>query len=189
LLSDALGFALSGIDLFNFIKLLLMKNLFFLLALSCTLLIGCSEDSITSSGIDNTVLDTRGVTHFSDSGNHPFPHTVTNGCNGELVDLDGIVHWRSWGTITGGTFHHHYHQNFSGIVGIGQTTGTVYNCVGTQNGSAQGKVGVAYSFTVVQNLISTGDGPTFKIKFDQHYTVDANGNVHAEKDNFVPTCH
>ena len=130
------------------------------------------------------------VEHYNFTYNGPFPHSVINACNGEEVVLNGTAHVHEWGTILpNGNTHAHFHQNFSNIVGIGQTTGTVYNCVGSYNYHFNTSVGTTETATLTQNLISTvGDGPSFTIQANYHLTVNANGTTTVEFENFNAPC-
>ena len=80
------------------------------------------------------------------------------------------------------------HQNFANIVGVGRGDGTVYNCVGAANQTGTGQPGTSVTFTLTQNLISTGDAPSAKLHVVHHVTVNANGDVTAVVGNVSSTC-
>ena len=164
-----------------------MKNLLLFTALACFALMGCEQELTKVE--DEIQLEQRGATHFKDSGKVQFPHAVINDCNGEVVVLDGIAHYNySQTTLPSGVIRWHYHQNFSGISGVGQDTGTVYNCVGAQSHKGEVNAGEKISILVIQNLISTGSAPSFKLKVYVVIEFDEYGNLTTYVEDVKATC-
>ena len=60
----------------------------------------------------------------------PIALTISNPCNGELVDVSGTVHGDGTITTNGNNAHATVHFNAAGVTGIGETTGAIYRGVG-----------------------------------------------------------
>jgi hypothetical protein len=92
----------------------------------------------------------------------------------------------------GGT-HFVLHANYDSLVGTGLTSGTVYHAVATEGTTSYDFdpfVGPPYSFTDTRHVrfIGAGLGNDFIIAETVHLTVDAQGVVTAEHQDFRVDC-
>jgi len=108
---------------------------------------------------------------------------------GELVDLSGTLHVLLLVTVDSDSgFHAKSHHQPQGVSGIGQTTGAKYQATGVTQTQFNGKLG--YETTYVNNfrIIGQGPGNNFMIHQNVHVTVNANGEITANVDNFRVEC-
>jgi hypothetical protein len=110
---------------------------------------------------------------------------------GEIVDLSGPLHALITLTINGNEASGLMHFQPQGISGIGETTGDKYQATGVtktsfsvsfQNGQA--------NTTFVNNfrIIGQGPGNNFLVHETAHITINANGAVTVNHDNFSTEC-
>lgn len=112
-----------------------------------------------------------------------------NGGAGEEVYLTGSLHDLFHVTFdTRGGFHVTGHNNPQGVRGIGLTTGVKYQGTGVTRFHDNGKVGFESTFVNNFRIIGQGPGNNFMVHENFHFTVNANGTVTAEHDNFKVTC-
>ncbi|MET0399297.1 MAG: hypothetical protein ABW277_21080 [Longimicrobiaceae bacterium] len=108
---------------------------------------------------------------------------------GEEVLLEGTLHQLARATESaGGTFSITIHENPQGVSGTGLTTGDKYQ--GTGSFTLRGTMGPGETFTVTSSFLVVGPGPdnNFTVHETFHYTVNANGEVTSEVDNFSVSC-
>lgn len=122
----------------------------------------------------------------------PINVTVTNPCNGEFVDLSGVLHLDATITVNGNTTHVTSQANAQGVTGIGEVTGDVYHGTGVTradqnvrlvNGSANA------TFIDRFDIVGTGGVPGFSVHETTHITFDANRIMTVSFDNLSMTCH
>ncbi|MCR9015995.1 hypothetical protein [Aquiflexum gelatinilyticum] len=122
----------------------------------------------------------------SSEGRFPFLATV-DFC-GELVDLNGEYHMVTNAvTSKSGNTMYKSHINLKGI-GVGQTSGAVYQVNEAINESINASKGSNVTLTRSFLLVGQGKAPNFKGHITFHMTVNANGQLTAEVDNFSADC-
>ena len=112
-----------------------------------------------------------------------------NGGEGEFVQLTGNLNDVFHVTLDGqGGFHISGHSNPQGVIGLGLTTGDKYQGTGVGRFNFNGRLGS--EFTAVDNfkIIGPGPGNNFLVHDNLHVTVNANGTLTAEHDNFSVEC-
>jgi len=108
---------------------------------------------------------------------------------GELVDLDGTLHVLLHTTLDGsGGFHAKTHFQPQGVVGIGLTTGDIYQGTGATQNHLNGTVGEESTFVDNFRLIGHGPGDNLLMHQTLHATVNANGVATALVSNFRVEC-
>ena len=126
----------------------------------------------------------------------PFAQVVfvpcANGGAGELVLVEGILHLQDHITINGNRVTIKTHAQPQGALGVGQTTGDVYQAVGvTQEVDTLPLIGGAAEFTFTNNfrLIGQKTGNNLQIHQNVHVTINANGDVTTVVDNTSVDCN
>lgn len=119
----------------------------------------------------------------------PFSAVAFNGCNGDLVFVDGTVHEVDQVTDNGLTVHVGQHLNFN-VSGVGLPSGAIYPNANEEL-NFQLDIAKGASETQVVNFRLIGQGQTPNLVFQAlfHITVDANGNVTSSISNFRIVCH
>ncbi|HEU4564074.1 MAG TPA: hypothetical protein VFS05_05485 [Gemmatimonadaceae bacterium] len=111
---------------------------------------------------------------------------------GELVALEGNLHVLLHTTTSStGNVSVKTHAQPQGISGTGLTTGVKYQATGvTQDHTTSGSGGLPFTFTYVNNfrIIGQGPGNNLLVHENVHVTVNANGDVTTEVDNFSIEC-
>jgi hypothetical protein len=133
---------------------------------------------------------------FTDNVKEPIALAVfvecANGGAGELVELTGTLHVLFHVTVDAqGGVHVKSHFQPQGIRGVGSTTGDKYQATGvTQDHFNAGSDGLPVTFTFINNfrIIGKGPGNNFLVHETFHVTINANGQVTAEVDNFRAEC-
>jgi len=132
----------------------------------------------------------------ADHGSFAFDSTVfvpcANGGAGETVDVSGSLNFvfHSFFDSAGGQ-HLQLKSNLQGVSGIGLTTGTKYQMSDSEtfvfNVAADD---APNETTTVSNMRVTGQGPgnNFLLHETAHFTINANGTVTAQHDNFSVDC-
>jgi len=114
-----------------------------------------------------------------------------NGGAGEIVDFTGTVHSLLRTTINGNRFSQTFEGNYQGVTGTGETTGDTYVGDGAEhqtfndsftNGQFTG------TFTTHVNFVGQGSAPNLTFSEVAHITVNANGDVTVNFDNFSVDC-
>jgi hypothetical protein len=119
----------------------------------------------------------------------PVSFTIPNPCNGEDVDVSGVFHDRiSFVFNNGGQLLLVEHVNAQGVTGEGDL-GNTYQVQNTANTIFNGVF--TGEDTVVRNLrlVSDGSAPNFEVHLLEHITVNANGTVTADFEDFTAECH
>jgi hypothetical protein len=118
--------------------------------------------------------------------------TVMTTCDGQNVSLKGKVHDVYHFAISDdGNYAYIKEQNLNLK---GELNGVTYVARGGGNGSATGKFAIGQStteFTSVGhlNLISNGANlPNLYVRFEQHVTINSNGDITASTYNFTFEC-
>jgi hypothetical protein len=108
---------------------------------------------------------------------------------GEVVHVTGQLHGVFITTLdNAGGFHSKVHYNYQGVSGSGLATGDKYQATGVLQFQANGKVGVEVTWVETFSLIGQGNGNNFLVHLNSHITVNADGTVIAEHDNFRAEC-
>lgn len=112
------------------------------------------------------------------------------GGQGEELFLTGNLHIQSHVTIDpNGVFHYEDHYQPQGISGKGLVSGARYQATGVTRSS--GKFGgIPYTYTYVNNFRMIGQGPgnNYLVHENVHITINANGELTAEVDNWSVDC-
>ena len=110
---------------------------------------------------------------------------------GETVDLAGPLHTLISSTINGNDVSGVFHFQPQGISGVGETTGQTYHATGVTEESFKSALhnGEA-NLTFVNNfrIIGQGAGNNFLIPETMHITINADGSVTVNHDNFSTEC-
>jgi hypothetical protein len=127
--------------------------------------------------------------------NDRIPFTISvfvpcaNGGAGEIVDLSGTLHVVFHVTVDSDSgFHSKSHSQPQGVTGIGQITGAKYQATGVTQDQFNGKVGSEFTYVNNFRIIGQGPGNNFLVHQNVHVTVNANGEVTANVDNFRAEC-
>lgn len=118
-------------------------------------------------------------TPFNDQMTVVWPaHTVTNPCNGDIVDFpDTDYHVSVHGVIkANGTMNFHGHIN-ANLQGVTQGSGVIYNCITTDNFHHNGIANGSITETFNQHLVSQGGGSNFWFNGVIALHINANGDV------------
>ncbi|MBA3585229.1 MAG: hypothetical protein H0W36_12015 [Gemmatimonadetes bacterium] len=110
---------------------------------------------------------------------------------GEVVVLSGKLHILVHETINDNRFRVKLHFQPQGVSGVGLSTGDKYQGTGVGEETFGGSfVNGQFSDTFVNNfrIIGQGPGNNFLVHQTLHITVNANGEVTAEVDNFSIQC-
>jgi hypothetical protein len=123
----------------------------------------------------------------------PFADSVfvpcANGGAGEWVDLSGTLHVVFHVTVDSDSgYHAKSHSQPQGVTGIGSITGAKYQGTGVTQDQFNGKVGSEYTFVNNFRIIGQGPGNNATVHQNVHVTVNANGEVTANVDNFRAEC-
>ena len=112
-----------------------------------------------------------------------------NGGAGETVTLTGNLHFQSHTTFDArGGLHTKIHTQPQGLSGTGEVTGDKYQGTGVTQDRINVTAGV--TFTLVNNfrIIGQGPGNNFLVHNNAHITINANGDITADVDNFRAEC-
>lgn len=110
----------------------------------------------------------------------PVSLSVTNTCNGELVDFTGELHVNAHSRLNkDGSTTSFVEINWADAHGVGETTGAAY-VFGSNSQSITifppGSTGFySYSQRQTEKLVSAGAGENMRFTFLLAYTLDANG--------------
>jgi hypothetical protein len=125
----------------------------------------------------------------------PFNLTVfvpcANGGAGESVVLSGSLHVLATATINGNNVSSSTHTQPQGVSGLGLTTGDKYRATGvTRYDTNFDNVDFPIVTTYVNNfrIIGQGPGNNFTVHQTIHMTINANGDVTADVDNYKIDC-
>jgi hypothetical protein len=132
----------------------------------------------------------------ADRASFPFDEQVfvpcANGGAGESVDLSGSINFLFHSTFDqSGGMHVQLKSNLQGVSGVGTTTGAKYRASDSETLVFNVDVDDApFESTSVSsfNIIGQGKGNNFVLHESAHFTVDANGDVTAQHDNFGVDC-
>jgi hypothetical protein len=115
-----------------------------------------------------------------------------NGGNGEFVRLTGELHVLNLVTFDqDGGLHIESHYQPMGVTGYGEVTGDKYQATGvTRENLNIRPAGYPYGYTYVNNfrIIGQGTGNNFLIHENSHVTINADGEVTTQADNFRAEC-
>jgi hypothetical protein len=109
---------------------------------------------------------------------------------GEIVYVSGTLHymWHATDDANGGV-HLTMISHPMGVTGVGQTTGDVYRGVGALKEQVNyGNIGETYSFAWIYMLVGPGNGNNIYLHENQHVTVNANGELTSDVDNYFAGC-
>jgi hypothetical protein len=132
----------------------------------------------------------------ADRGSFPFDEQVfvpcANGGAGEYVELAGSINFLFHSTFDkSGGAHLQLRSNLQGVSGIGLTTGTKFQASQSESMVFNGSLSDApFESTSVSsfNIIGQGKGNNFVLHETAHFTINANGDVTAQHDNFSVDC-
>ena len=114
-----------------------------------------------------------------------------NGGNGEIVNLSGELHVVTAFTENANSVHISMHFQPQGVSGTGSVTGDKYQGTGVTRNDFNGDVATfPIVITAVNNfrIIGQGPGNNFLLHDNSHLTVNANGVVTDNHDNFSLQC-
>ena len=122
----------------------------------------------------------------------PFDVVFFNECTGEEVHLTGelLIRVRTTIDATGG-IHATFHLTPRHVRGVGVESGIAYKVVGGERDSfnaAADEAPLVYTATMMFNVVSQGGSDNLKVKYVFHVTINAQGEVTAEIDNFSFAC-
>lgn len=122
----------------------------------------------------------------------PISLSVTNSCNGEIVDFTGELHVNSFvKNNKDGSTSYVANINYSNAHGIGQTTGDEYIFGSTSHSITTFPAGSTTSHTYTQRqtskLVSAGSGPNQRFTFLLEYFYDGT-NFHITLNDFEIRC-
>jgi len=110
---------------------------------------------------------------------------------GEMVDLSGPLHVLITSTINGNNVSGRFQFQPQGISGTGETTGLRYQATGLtgENFTASQQNGV-FTLTFINRFDIIGQGPNnnFTVQETAHTTINADGTVTVNFDNFSVEC-
>ena len=158
--------------------------------------IGVLAVALGLAGLARTTPVLAKATTFTDNVRVPINISVFVPCAaggaGEIVDLSGPLHVLFHITVdNNGGVHIKTHAQPQGVRGVGQTTGDQYQGTGvTQDHFNVGSDGLPVTFTFVNNfrIIGQGPGNNSLVHETFHVTVNANGELTADVDNFRVEC-
>lgn len=132
-----------------------------------------------------------GATTETSSQKIPVTLSVFLSCTGEVVEVSGNLHVVTHETINGkrATFTSHFQP--AGLQGYGTVSGSMYNATGvTRQVNSFSLTDAQLTFTLVNrfHFVGTGGAASFFVKQTSHVTVNANGDVTSQVDNFDSTC-
>lgn len=131
----------------------------------------------------------------AESTTTPFEDVIPNPCTGEDVLVSGSLH--TVGQVVQdahGGFHISGHYNFEGISGVGLSTGTIYHWTGGARINVHYGCGDLCSPPFEETsgsdfqLIGQGSTPDEQVHALTHITVNANGELTADVQEFRMTC-
>lgn len=156
--------------------------------------------TILAAACDSPLVTEDYQAHFSattstESIKEPFSMTQFVPCAaggaGESVLLQGTLHVLLHLTEDSqGGFHAKAHFQPQGVHGYGLTTGDKYQATGVTQDQSSSTTNGASTFTFVNNfrIIGQGSGNNFLVHNNVHITLNANGELTAELDNFSADC-
>jgi hypothetical protein len=112
------------------------------------------------------------------------------GCH-EAVHITGeVTQLLQLSTAKNNFLHFDIHLN-GHLDGEGFTTGATYNANVSENWEGNGSFPTSGEFNHVirMNLISRGSEPNFQLKFDQHLTINAKGEIVVDRIDLSEECH
>jgi hypothetical protein len=121
-----------------------------------------------------------GGSDFNTQSRYPYTLTMTNECNGELVQFTGEQHlqWHRHDNKDGSTTIT-AEINWSDVKGLGLTTGDIYAFASNAHTTTTFPAGTTEFYVYAQRqtirLVSRGSGPNMFISFLWDYTYDALG--------------
>jgi len=129
---------------------------------------------------------------ITDSVTEPYETTIT-ACNGEEVHLSGELLFIYHVTVDANdAIHSAFILVPQNVVGVGAETGVRYRAVGgdrEQFYNLDADVGpITYTNTDMFNLVSQGGSDNFQAKYTFHVTVNANGEITVEVDQYSARC-
>ncbi|HET7899195.1 MAG TPA: hypothetical protein VFL47_16025 [Flavisolibacter sp.] len=111
--------------------------------------------------------------------------------NGEWVHLEGNLHVLVTFTAKGTRISGIEHFQPQGLSGTGLTTGDKYQATGVTQEFFQGSLqNGQFSYTFINNfrIIGTGPGNNYLVHENAHVTLNANGDITVDHDNFSVDC-
>ena len=110
---------------------------------------------------------------------------------GEVISLNGRLHILITFTINGNNVSGKTHFQPQGLSGVGLDTGDKYQGTGVTQDHFKGSLqNGLFNATFINNFRMIGQGPgnNFLAHENFHFTINANGIVTAEHDNFSVEC-
>jgi hypothetical protein len=150
--------------------------------------VACSEQTTEPQAMPGLSIQ-QSASQFTDNVKFPFSPLVNNTCSGELVQMEGELHFIFHETHdAAGGAHLNGSANFVGVSGTGLDTGKRYQLVGRSivgfNGPLQETANGAFvgHFELTQLWITSGQKNNVHFKLQFHVTINANGDVAVERD-------
>jgi len=110
---------------------------------------------------------------------------VDNDGNPHMLHLTGYLHVLYAYTLdNAGGFHMKMHSQPQGVSGEDLFTGAKYQGTGVTQWEQNGKVGTEYTYINNFRMIGQGKAPSFLLHQTIHFTINANGELTANVDNY-----
>lgn len=157
----------------------------------------CKKELTGSSANQTLQSSTTAAKALSVTTSEKIPVEITvfipcaNGGAGEDVLLSGFLHIVSSVTINGNNINVKTHAQPQGISGVGSVSGDKYQATGVTQDQFKGSfVNSQFEESFVNNfrIIGQGTGNNYLVHELFHVTVNANGVVTTEVDNFTLDC-
>jgi hypothetical protein len=139
------------------------------------------EDGASVEIVFGSAAGDRGATSTSIS-----LHAIrSNECNGEQVELSGVIHLVSHSLPDGSVLGHFNYQN---VTGIGLSTGIQYRVSAVDQVRLEAPFPSSIQSVRHLRLLAQGPGDDVLVDAIFHITVNANGEVTAEMDELTTRC-
>lgn len=140
-----------------------------------------AEDGASFESVFGSAAEDRGATSTSIS-----LHAIrSNECNGEQVELSGVIHLVSHSLPDGSVLGHFNYQN---VTGIGLSTGIQYRVSAVDQVRLEAPFPSSIQSVRHFRLLAQGTGDDVLVDAIFHITVNANGEVTAEIEELTTRC-
>jgi hypothetical protein len=160
-----------------------------LASLTLVPLAACAGPSLPVSAEDGPAFESVAGTAAEDwratSTSIPLHAIRSNECNGELVELSGILHLVSHLLPDGSVLGHFNYQN---VTGIGLSSGIKYRVSAVDQVRLEAPFPSSIQSVRHFRLIANGAGDDVLVDAIFHITVNANGEVTAEIEELTTRC-
>jgi hypothetical protein len=161
----------------------------------CVLLFSSCSKDISLSNATRNPDEKAAAFQFTDNVSVPIDLIdfipCANGGVGEEVQFSGILHILFHVTENENGFTVKTHYQPQGVKGIGAVTGDVYNATGVTQDTQSGRfINGSYTYNYTNNYKLIGPGPDNNWLVHENYTItlNANGTITVELDNYSIDC-